>query len=50
MAIALHPYVIGVPHRIGVLDSALAYISKHEGLWFATGEEIVAQHLTGSTL
>lgn len=48
MAIALHPYVIGVPHRIGVLDSALAYISGHEGVWFATGEEIVAHYLLKS--
>src|SRR5262249_32930619 len=26
MAIALHPYLTGVPHRIGALDAALAYI------------------------
>jgi peptidoglycan/xylan/chitin deacetylase (PgdA/CDA1 family) len=40
MAIALHPYIIGVPHRIGSLDKALAYICKHEGVWLATGAEI----------
>ena len=32
MAICLHPFVIGVPHRIGALDSALAYILRHEGV------------------
>jgi hypothetical protein len=41
MAICLHPYLIGVPHRIAGLDSALAYICSHDRVWFATGEEIV---------
>ena len=40
MAIALHPYLIGMPNRIGALDSALEYICKHEGVWLATGSEI----------
>jgi allantoinase len=42
MGIALHPYIIGVPHRIGALDSALEYICRHEGVWLATGAEIAA--------
>ena len=41
MAICLHPFMTGVPHRIGALDRALAYIKGHDGVWFATGEEIV---------
>ena len=41
MAICLHPYLIGVPHRIGGLDEALGYIAAHDGVWFATGSEIV---------
>ena len=45
MAIALHPYIIGAPHRIGALDSALEYICSHEGVWLATGEEIVDHFL-----
>jgi len=40
MAIALHPYLSGLPHRIGALDVALAYICRHEGVWRATGSEI----------
>ena len=44
MAICLHPFVIGVPHRIGALDSALAYILRHEGVWRATGSEIVEHY------
>jgi peptidoglycan/xylan/chitin deacetylase (PgdA/CDA1 family) len=43
MAIALHPYLMGVPHRIGALDAALEYICRHEGVWRTTGSEI-AQH------
>jgi allantoinase len=42
MGIALHPYLIGAPHRIGALDSALEYICRHEGVWLATGAEIAA--------
>ena len=41
MAICLHPFVIGVSHRIWVLESALDYIQNHDKVWFATGEEIV---------
>ena len=49
MAICLHPFVIGVPHRIGALDEALKYITDHEGVWCATGAEIVDHYLTGET-
>ena len=49
MAICLHPFVIGVPHRIGALDEALKYITDHEGVWCATGSEIVHHYLTGET-
>jgi peptidoglycan/xylan/chitin deacetylase (PgdA/CDA1 family) len=45
MAIALHPYLIGVPHRIGALDAALKYISKHKKVWKATGSEIARHYL-----
>jgi peptidoglycan/xylan/chitin deacetylase (PgdA/CDA1 family) len=45
MAICLHPFIIGVPHRIGGLDSALSYICSHAGVWKATGQEIVDAYL-----
>lgn len=41
MAIAVHPFVTGQPHRIGALDAALAHICSHDGVWLATGKEIV---------
>jgi peptidoglycan/xylan/chitin deacetylase (PgdA/CDA1 family) len=46
MAICLHPYIIGVPHRIRALDAALSYITGHECVWRATGEEIIEHYLT----
>ncbi len=48
MAIALHPFVIGVPHRIGALDSALRYILSHDGVWKTTGAEICAHWLNSA--
>jgi len=45
MAIALHPYISGVPHRIGALDAALEYICRHAGVWRATGSEIAEHYL-----
>ena len=50
MAIPLHPFIIGVPHRIGAFDRALDYICSHAGVWKATGGEIVAHYLkSGAT-
>ena len=44
MAIAIHPFVSGVPHWIGALDRALTYILSRPGVWKATGSEIVAHY------
>ena len=43
MAVALHPFVSGMPYRIGAVDAAFGYFRTHPGVWFATGSEIV-QH------
>jgi hypothetical protein len=40
MCLAVHPYMIGRPHRAKYLDLALAHIARHDGVWFATGEEL----------
>jgi len=45
MAIAIHPYLTGVPHRIAAFDAALAYICRHERVWKATGAEIARHYL-----
>lgn len=44
LCIAIHPFWIGRPHRIGALDEALAYVRAHEGVWFATGAEIASHY------
>ena len=41
MAISLHPWVIGQPYRIQALEQALAHIMGHQGVWAATGCEIL---------
>jgi peptidoglycan/xylan/chitin deacetylase (PgdA/CDA1 family) len=41
MAISLHPWVIGQPYRIRALEEALAHITRHRGVWSATGSEIL---------
>ncbi|HEY1719803.1 MAG TPA: polysaccharide deacetylase family protein [Magnetospirillaceae bacterium] len=46
MAIAVHPFVTGQPHRIGALDSALQYIVGHPKVWCATAREIVEHFLS----
>jgi peptidoglycan/xylan/chitin deacetylase (PgdA/CDA1 family) len=45
MCIALHPYMMGQPHRIDHLDGALEYVLSHDGVWKATGEEIADWYL-----
>ena len=45
MAIALHPYIIGMPYRIGALDKALEYICGHPDVWLTTGGEITDHYL-----
>ncbi len=42
MAVTLHPWVIGQPYRIKPLEDALTWIMGHEGVWTATGSEILA--------
>lgn len=50
MALALHPYITGMPHRIDALDEALAYVCGHDDVWLATGSEIVEAYLaSGAT-
>mgnify|MGYP000630655676 CR=1 FL=1 len=41
MNVAVHPFIMGQPHRIGSLAKALEYIRSHAGVWCATGSQIV---------
>jgi allantoinase len=40
MAIAVHPYLTGVPHRIGYLEALYRHIQAKAGVVFWTGEKI----------
>ncbi len=43
LALNIHPWMLGQPHRIGKLEQALAYISSRPGVWSAPAGEIL-QH------
>lgn len=41
LVLHLHPWLIGQPFRIGVLDAALATIMRRQGVWAAHGAAII---------
>jgi len=41
MAISVHPYITGVPHRIGYLEKLYQHIAKRPGVLHWTGEQIL---------
>lgn len=41
MAISIHPYLTGVPHRIKYLEALYDYILGHDGVMMWTGAEIL---------
>ena len=41
MAIAIHPYISGQPHRIKYLEEVYDYCRQQEGVLFMNGEEIL---------
>ena len=41
LGLNLHPWLIGQPFRIGFLDEALGHMMRHQGVWAATGTEII---------
>ncbi len=45
MCIALHPFLIGQPHRIKYLDDILSHIMSHDGVWQTTADDIADYYL-----
>jgi len=45
MSIALHPYMMGAPHRVRYLDRLLGYLKSRDQVWWATGAEIADCYL-----
>jgi hypothetical protein len=41
MAISVHPYLSGVPHRIAYLEQLYDYVLGHEGVVVWTGDQIL---------
>ena len=41
LALNIHPWMLGQPHRISKLEQALAYISSRAGVWSASATEII---------
>jgi len=50
MAIAVHPFLSGVPHRIKYFEEAFAYLKQHPGVLFWTGEQILDWYLAQTTV
>lgn len=40
LALSVHPWMLGQPHRIGRLEQVLEYITDHDGVWSASAGEI----------
>jgi peptidoglycan/xylan/chitin deacetylase (PgdA/CDA1 family) len=45
MGFAVHPYISGVPHRIGWFEKALAYMAAQPGTLFWQGRQIMDWYL-----
>ena len=45
VCVALHPFIMGQPHRIRALERALRHIASHDEVWLATGSEIAEWYL-----
>jgi len=45
MALVVHPYIMGAPHRVRYLRGALEHIKSHSGVVFWTGEQILEWYL-----
>ena len=41
MVLHLHPWIMGQPWRIRHLDEVLGHITAYQGVWKATGSEII---------
>jgi allantoinase len=49
MAIAFHPWIVGVPHRIGFLEELVDYMKSKDGVAFMSAGEIADWYLGSRT-
>ena len=45
LSFAIHPYILGVPHRIAVLEALLAELASRPEIGFMQGREIMDWYL-----
>jgi peptidoglycan/xylan/chitin deacetylase (PgdA/CDA1 family) len=45
VALAIHPYISGQPHRIKYLEAIYEYVNRHEGVLHWNGEQILDWYL-----
>jgi hypothetical protein len=45
MALVVHPYIMGAPHRLRYFSEAVAHIQSRSGVLFWTGEQILDWYL-----
>jgi len=41
LSLVLHPWVIGQPYRVGFLQELLEWLAAREGIWYASGSDIL---------
>ena len=46
MALVVHPYIMGAPHRLKYFRSAIEHIRKKQDVLFWTGEQILDWYLS----
>ena len=49
MALAIHPYISGQPHRIKYLEQIYDYVARHDGVLHWNGEQILDWYQTSAT-
>ena len=47
LALNIHPWLLGQPHRIGKLEQVLEYVTAQDGVWSASASEILAAWRAG---
>jgi allantoinase len=50
MAVSIHPYITGVPHRIGYLERLYEYMQSRPGVLMWTGERILDWYIDAAGL
>lgn len=45
LALNIHPWLLGQPHRIGCFEAILAHLKNHSGIWFASPLDIARHFL-----